>query len=45
MLVNTQVRQEEDETIPSPKGCQLGNGQGCYLTASVSIMAASNLQK
>jgi hypothetical protein len=44
MLVNTQVRQEEDGTILSPKGRQLGNGQGCYLTASVN-MAASNLQK
>jgi hypothetical protein len=45
MLVNTQVRQEEDGTIPSPKGRQLGNGQGCYLTASVNIISASNLQK
>ena len=41
----TQVRQEEDGTIPFPKGRQLGNGQGCYLTASVNMLAASNLQK
>jgi hypothetical protein len=45
ILVSTQVRQEKDGTIPSPKGRQLGNGQGYYLTASVNIMAASNLQK
>ena len=45
MPVNTQVRQEEDGTIPSPKGRQLGNGQGCYLTASVNMLAASNLRK
>ena len=45
MSVNIQVRQEQDGTIPSPKGHQLGNGQGCYLAASVNIMAASNLQK
>ena len=45
MPVNTQVRQEEDGTIPFPKGRQLGNGQGCYLRASVNMLAASNLQK
>jgi hypothetical protein len=45
MPVNTQVRQEEDGTIPFPKGRQLGNGQGCCLTASVNMLAASNLQK
>ena len=45
MPVNTQVRQEEDGTIPFPKGRQLGNGEGCYLTESVDMLAASNLQK
>ena len=28
MPVNTRVRKEENGTIPSPKGRQLGNGQG-----------------
>ena len=41
MPVNTQVRQEENGTILSRKG-RLGNGQSCYLTAGVNMIAASN---
>jgi hypothetical protein len=37
MLVNTQVRQEEDGKIPSPKDRELGNGQGYYLPLQPTI--------